>query len=123
MYTRLAIYETTPTTSGYANPFSKSKRGTLQRVAYKLEGKNLLRLTWSVLDRPPHIEPSRRIMLNGVTGMNLGFLDNKNQIINAWTPNATTSMLPNAIVFTLTLQHHKTLRSVFPIAGRGFDDQ
>lgn len=111
------------TTGGYTNPFSVNKRGTLQRVAYQLENNKLVRLTWSVMDRPPHIESSRRVMLNDVTDMNLGFLDNKNQIINVWTPGANVGMLPNAIIFTLTLQNHNTLQSVFPIAGRGFNDQ
>jgi len=111
------------TASGYANPFAMSKRGTLHRVAYTLTNKKLVRLSWSLLDRPPHVEPSHRVLLNGVTGMNLSFVDNKNQVINVWAPNSSVGALPRAIILTITLGHRKKLRNVFPIAGRGVDDQ
>jgi general secretion pathway protein J len=111
------------TTGGYANPFAASKRGTLQRVAYQLKNNKLVRLTWSAIDRPAHIEPSRRVMLNGVTHMNLSFFDNQKQIINVWTPDANVGTLPQAIIFTLKLRNHSTLQGVFPIVGRGFNER
>ena len=117
------------TTGGYANPFSATKRSTLQRVAYQLKDHKLIRITWPALDRPPHITPLQRILLTHVTSMSLSFINDKGQTINVWAPgtiqNSTVQpgTLPRAIIITLTLQHQGKLRSVFPIVGRGFNAQ
>ena len=117
------------TTGGYANPLAAVKRGTLQRVAYQFKDHELIRLTWPVLDRAPHSAPLRRVLLTNVTQMSLSFIDDKGGVVNVWSPNADqkgkiqSGTLPRAIIVTLTLAHQGTLKNVFPIVGRGSNEQ
>lgn len=53
------------THGGWPNPLRRP-RGHLQRVAYRLDGDKLQRLSWSVLDRAQDSEPRVTELLDGV---------------------------------------------------------
>lgn len=56
------------TRAGLINPFAIQNRTTMQRVSYYLDGKNLLRITWPVLDRTPNSSSQTELILPNVSG-------------------------------------------------------
>lgn len=115
------------TTGGHTNPFALENRSSLRRVAYEWNGKQLTRLTWSVLDRSAKSKPLSRILLSSVTKFRLSFLDDQGKISVAWPPtdkwqaHISAEVFPRAIIVALTLDHQRTMRLVFPIVARGWN--
>ena len=70
---------------GWRNPLGK-QRSDLQRVAYAWDGNELHRLFWRVLDRAPNSEPSRQLLLAGVTEVAVTALDSAGDEHGAWPP-------------------------------------
>ena len=72
------------------SPFSKVKRAELQRVAYYLEEKKLMRGSWRVLDRAEDSVPDRSELLDGVEGLSFVFYyqDKQNKMVSTdvWPP-------------------------------------
>lgn len=72
------------------SPFSKVQRAELQRVAYYLEEKKLMRGAWRVLDRAEDSIPDRTELLDGVENLSFTFyyLDKQNKLAAAesWPP-------------------------------------
>lgn len=72
------------------SPFSKVKRSEIQRVAYYLEEKKLMRASWRVLDRAEDSTPSRTELLDGVETLTFVFhfqdAQNKWKEEGAWPP-------------------------------------
>lgn len=58
------------TRGGWPNPLRRS-RGYLQRVAYRLDGDKLQRLSWNVLDRAQDSEPRVTDLIEGVEAVEL----------------------------------------------------
>ena len=73
------------------SPFSKVKRAELQRVAYYLEEKKLMRSSWRVLDRAEDTLPDRTELLDGVESLKFVFyyLDKQKALktIELWPPD------------------------------------
>jgi len=67
------------TRSGWHNS-TGAPRGTLQRVAYRLEEDKLLRLSYPVLDRTTAIEPTETVLIDGVEVFELRFLPSVNAL-------------------------------------------
>lgn len=67
------------TRSGWHNT-TGSPRSTLQRVAYRLEEGQLLRLTYPVLDRTTAIEPYETVLLEDVETLEFRFLAGINEL-------------------------------------------
>ena len=72
---------------GWRNPLGE-KRSDLQRVAYAWDGHELHRLFWRVLDRAPGSEPSRQLLLSGVSDVAFTALDSAGDEHEVW-PLAT----------------------------------
>ncbi len=67
------------TRAGWHNT-TGAPRSTLQRVAYKLEDEQLIRLTYPVLDRTTAIEPTETVLLDGVEVFEVRFLPDLNSL-------------------------------------------
>jgi general secretion pathway protein J len=70
---------------GWANPAS-FPRGTVLRVAYDWEDDKLVRFNWAVMDRTLATVPLRNELLEGVTNVEIRFLDNGGQWHTEWPP-------------------------------------
>ncbi len=68
---------------GWRNPAGRP-RAELQRVAYVLDNKRLLRLYWNVLDRADGSLPVRQVLLTGVDEASVEFIDNAGQSQSFW---------------------------------------
>lgn len=81
--------------------------GGLLRVGYALEGSELYRLSWSVMDRAPDSQPKKTLMLKDVNRFDVALLNQTNQWLKAWPePNQPMNDLPKAVKVTI---EHKTL--------------
>ncbi len=113
------------TTGGYANPQARENRGTLRRVAYTWENGQLIRSTWSVLDRSPSTKLERRILLKNVTDFSLNYVNDVGSLVNVWVTNNPSQpdaliALPRAIVVTMHIATLGVWQGVFPIPSRGY---
>lgn len=70
---------------GWANP-AAFPRGTVLRVAYAWEDDKLMRLNWSVMDRTLATLPIRTELLDGVTDVEIRFLDAAGEWHLEWPP-------------------------------------
>lgn len=75
----------TLTRAGYGNVAGAQRPG-LQRVQYQLEGDALLRITWPVLDRSQSTPEQRRVLLKGLRGARLRYLDVTGEWLVQWPP-------------------------------------
>ncbi len=93
------------THGGWRN-FLNAPRSDLQRVSYRLEGGQLLRRYWSVLDRDVETPYQEQVLLDGVEKFNLRFLDHKKVWHDVWPPDGGTQaqrlvQIPAAISYTV----------------------
>jgi general secretion pathway protein J len=108
------------TRGGWSNPVVLP-RGTLQRVAYRLEEDELVRYYWTVLDRTLSNEPIAVTILDGVEGLKLSYLLDNGDSIEQWPPPTAPGPLglrqrPRAVEIILTLQDAGEIRRVVEIA-------
>jgi general secretion pathway protein J len=75
----------TLTRGGWSNP-AGVRRSTLQRVAYQLEDRKLVRLSWQVLDRLSGTEPQRIEILDEVDDVLIRYLDEQLEWHESWPP-------------------------------------
>jgi general secretion pathway protein J len=94
------------TRGGWRNPLNHP-RSTLQRVGYTLEDKQLIRHTWTVLDRAQDSEPRHQELLTGIDSAQVRFLDEENDWKEQWPPDqvAEAPGLPRAV--EVTLEHER----------------
>lgn len=108
------------TRGGRKNPLHQ-RRSSLQRIAYRLVNGNLVRTTWSVLDRAPDSTPDRDIILEHVQSFSLRFLDARREWQETWprlgADGGVDASRPLAIKVTLQLQYWGELVRVFAVAG------
>lgn len=85
---------------GWRNPVPVP-RGTLQRVQYRLEDEALIREYWPVMDAPLGMEPRSEVILDGVTAVEIEYLDNASEWTTQWPPlsalNSETFVYPRAV--------------------------
>jgi len=89
------------TRDGWRNPANHA-RSNLQRVAYAVREKKLLRAYWRVLDRAEDSKPYEQPLLEGVTGVEIRYLTSDNEWQTSWPPtasslNAAPATLPHAV--------------------------
>lgn len=82
------------TRAGWRNP-AQQKRSSLQRVAYHLEEKTLMRSYWRVLDQAQDSRPIRMDLLNEVDEIKLRYLDERLRWHEQWPPLDLLDMAPN----------------------------
>ena len=109
----------TLTRTGYSN-FLKKSRSNLQRVAYRLEDETLSRLSWPMLDQDFGQEAYERILLTGVTKVELAYVDQAGELKEQWPPafgeeESNKTVLPRAVIFTIETKRLGKIRRVFPV--------
>jgi general secretion pathway protein J len=96
------------TRGGWRNPAGR-QRSTLQRVGYAYDGEQLVRYSWSVLDRAQDSEPLEQPLIEDVERMGLRYLDGNNEWQEQWPDTAAvisadpadTPALPKAVEVTI----------------------
>lgn len=73
------------THGGWSNP-AGLPRGTLQRVAWRLQEDELVRYHWTVLDRTLDNQPAGRVLLDGVDSVSFRFLLDNGEWTTQWPP-------------------------------------
>jgi general secretion pathway protein J len=92
---------------GWANP-AGLPRGTVLRVAYNWEDDKLVRWHWAVMDRTLSTPPVRAEILDGVTNVEVRFLDRGGEWHLEWPPldrRGPQSLIsePRAVEFAIEL--------------------
>jgi general secretion pathway protein J len=93
---------------GWANP-AGLPRGTVLRVAYNWEDDKLVRWHWAVMDRTLSTPPVRAEILEGVTNVEVRFLDRSGEWHLEWPPldrRGPQSLIsePRAVEFAIELE-------------------
>ena len=83
------------TRAGWRNP-TGAERAELQRVAYMLEGKQLLRFYWPVLDRAEGSEPVRQVLLDEVEQAEVEFVAADGETRQFWPQEDGSAAVPGA---------------------------
>ena len=97
------------TRSGWRNPLGQP-RASLQRVRWQLSGEQWQRRYWTVLDQAQDSQPQIQQALDGVTQLQLRYLDQQGLWQSSWpplekNPDEALKVLPQAI--ELVLQHRR----------------
>ena len=108
------------THGGWGNP-AGLPRGTVQRVAYRLEDGELLRYYWGVLDRTYANEPVVTVMLDDVEDLRFRFYSASGEPSEIWPPQALQGgaglrMLPRAVEIVLTLPDQGEITRLLEVA-------
>ena len=93
--------------------------GPLQRVAYALEDGKLVRSAWRVLDRAPDSVPARRVLLTGVSALDVRFLGAEDWITDwpASGDDGTGATLPRAVRIGFTVEGEGRIERVVELLG------
>lgn len=97
-------------------------RGTIQRVAYRIEDGKLIREYWTVMDATLATPPVKRELLDRVERVELRYLTNGREWIAEWPPFNNTAdqgfyMRPLAVEITLVLSDYGEIRRIVEVAG------
>jgi general secretion pathway protein J len=108
------------THGGWGNP-AGLPRGTMQRVAYRIEDDELLRYHWGVLDRTFDNEPVVTVLLDDVESLYLRFYSANGEPSEVWPPQAQQGgqglrVLPRAVEIILTLPDQGEITRLLEIA-------
>lgn len=108
------------THGGWSNP-AGLPRGTLQRVAWRLQEGELVRFHWSVLDRTLDNEPQARLLLDGVDTIAFRFLQDNGEWTDQWPPrdqagNFALHLRPRAVEIVLTTEQEGVITRLVEVA-------
>lgn len=94
------------THAGWSNPFASEKRqrSLLQRVAYGVHDKKLLRKYWFDLDREHDSATFETVLLEGVSTMEMRYVDHSLQWQAQWPPLGSKEVLPLAVEVSLDIE-------------------
>lgn len=103
---------------GWRNPLGLP-RGTIQRVAYVIDGDMLVRLHWPVLDRTLASEPLRTNLISGVFNIQIRFLDRSGEWSEQWPPlgGADSRRRPRAVEVVIEHEEWGLVNRIVEIAG------
>lgn len=106
------------THTGWRNPFPSKKRArsVLQRAAYKLEDEQLVRLYWFELDRGHESKPFESVLLKGIKGFELRFVDASKQWQTQWPKLNSAEILPRAVEVTIENERLGRLTRLYSVA-------
>lgn len=112
------------TRAGWMNP-AGVPRSTLQRVRYELRDGQLHRDYWMVLDAQLDPQPVTRVLLDGVQGFRIRFMNDGREWQENWPPpvQGTTRgdrelrWRPLAVEITLELEDWGTVTRLIEVAG------
>jgi len=108
------------TRGGWSNPIVLS-RGTLQRVAYRLEEDELVRYHWNVLDRTLSNPVIGVTLLDDVESVVFRFMQDDGEWVEQWPPTqqvgpAALRLRPRAVQFILTLVDQGEITRLMEVA-------
>jgi general secretion pathway protein J len=108
------------THGGWSNP-ATLPRGTLQRVAYRLEQGELVRYHWTVLDRTLSNEPVGRALIDEVESIVFRFMQDNGDWTEEWPPENRPGPLglrqrPRAVEVVLTLVDATEITRILEVA-------
>lgn len=107
------------TRGGWFNP-TEQARSQLQRVAYTLRERALLRAYWQVLDRAQDSAPQQTPLLEQVRALRVRFLDARREWHETWPPLAqgaatAAAPLPLAVELTVELEQWGSITRLFRV--------
>lgn len=110
------------TRTGWRNPAGRA-RSNLQRVAYTVQNKQLVRMTWTALDQAPNQLPQTTVLLDRVNKLEVRFLDQQMRWQLLWplatTDNTSQVILPRAVEINIDLEDWGRIPRLFGVAGTG----
>jgi len=110
------------TRDGWRNPLGLA-RSHLQRVAYQFNDKQLIRQSWSILDRAPDTQAYSEVLLDKVTAVEVRFLGRDGQWSGYWPPQTsgdqkeTVVPPPRAIEISLDVEGWGRITRLFRVPG------
>ena len=115
-----AQYSLELTRGGWSNP-AGLPRGTLQRVAYRIEDGELVRYHWRVLDRTFNNEAIAVVLLDDVESLVFRYLQIDGEWTEVWPPQniqggSGNVARPRAVEIILTLADQGEIRRLLEIA-------
>ena len=108
------------TRGGWPNP-AGLPRGTLQRVAYRIEDNDLVRYHWPMLDPTLNDEPLGTVILENVESVLLRYGTPGGEWLEQWPPPNTAGptawrLRPRVVEVVLTLEDEGEIRRFFEVA-------
>jgi general secretion pathway protein J len=106
------------TRAGWRNP-TGANHGPLQRVSYAVIDGDLVRSVWRVLDRAPDSEPAQRVLLEGVSSLEVAFLVGDGWAQD-WPPadvDVATGALPRAVRVAFSVEGEGRIERVVELLG------
>lgn len=108
------------TRSGRPNPLQEPRSG-VERIAYGIDGGDLVRYSYPILDRTVEPTPERRVLLKHVTSLQVSFMDQFGQVSPTWPPLNTEPhkydrIDPVAITITVDTKRWGTIKRIIGIA-------
>lgn len=94
------------TRNGWRNP-AKIIRSHLQRVAYKLDDEQLIRMSWSHVDRIQDDQLVETVLINDLKDVQLRFMDESHSWHDSWprnNDNSSDDLIPQPQAIEVTLQ-------------------
>jgi general secretion pathway protein J len=111
------------TRTGWRNPLGEA-RSDLQRVDYSFNNQQLLRESWSTLDRAPGNEPYKEVLINGVSAVDFRFLGQDRQWVGYWPPDSNNGnqgqgsvLMPLAIEVSVDVDGWGRIVRIFRVPG------
>lgn len=104
--TRALAEATLEFTRGGVIDLSAGGNAVLQRVGYRLQDNQLIRLSWSVLDRGPQSKPTEAVLLKDVEAFSVRFLGPNDEWLEEWPVEGVANELPRGVELTLKLKGH-----------------
>lgn len=91
---------------------------TARRVAYRLNASREIEIAlWPGLDVAPNAEPARYVVLTGVAGFELQYLDAALAWVQAWPAATGAAALPRAVRLRIELATGETVERVFALGS------
>lgn len=104
-------------TRGGVVTLSDGARSDLQRVAYRLVGGKLMRLTWPVLDMGPQTVPFETPLLDHVEEFHVRFYANAGAWLDLWPADGIKDILPRGVEVKVTLKGRGEFTRLFLVNG------
>lgn len=101
-------------------PAFRAMRGGIQRVAYRVEDGNLVRVLWQVMDRGPATEVDSQILLTDVESIDFEQLSSEGRFVRNWPPlNQLIALdrLPAMVRFRMTMNDGDEYELKVPTPG------
>lgn len=102
---------------GYLNPAAIQKRSTLQRVAYAVNGTQLLRKTWQVLDRVATSTAAQRVILDNISEWQVRVLGVDQNYATLWPNSQSSVVMPVAVEIRFKWQNNLDVLRLIRVPG------